>query len=222
MNNRKRTCRLLFLLALALWGHTFSCLAQNENVSAIQRIWHELPDSLFPTLSSEKRLEMIVDYSRNFQVPVNDLMESPCMVSSLADDLMEVSLGNHVKYQIACLLSETDKASVKDSLVFVIRTFEFDDKGESVLWLYSFPQWEKLSASSILPADFPVSPDGIIQQHDDEDPLLVSCSLSHEEGGAWVFTVESAQMFDIKEESENLKNNKNLQRVFKWDGKSFK
>ena len=128
--------RIIFAL-LGLLLYSMPIIAQNEPQSIIaKQLFIEVPDSLFPSIDKNTRLDMIDYYECGYNRPSLDVFKDSCKISHIDDENIIIETSPILKQQISVL---------SNNIILLISTHSIPTH-DSEIEFYDF-NWNKLESN---------------------------------------------------------------------------
>ena len=161
----KKPSFLLLLITFLLIGHIFLCipsdaetplLREGDGSRTVSEFFKEMPDSLFPYLTTNNRLDMIDFMEAKMKAEVTNLLEGKSEMTALTADSLSIRMSNVLRVDMTVM----DVAEPVDSsmqVIRVVRTYSINEnQTERIADVYS-AVWRKISSvveqSSLLRRD---------------------------------------------------------------------
>lgn len=172
-----------------------------------------MPDSLFPYLSKNNRLDMIDFMSSNMKAEVTNSLGGTSTLLELGDDYLKMQVCATTQVEMKLLpdsASQTD--TVKGQTVCMVTTFGESHPKESKVEFFT-TRWKPLRNKWQMPAN-------VTGTEDKRKKLTVTASLSATDR---TLTLQSVALEPEEKKDENdARKPENLQSILKWNGKTFK
>ncbi len=192
------------------------CLAGNAQLS-IRDIFAAAPDSIFPLMTQNNRLDCLDFKENNMQARVKNRMDLFTEMTDLTSNYLRIQMTEHSIVQMRLL-------SASDSTFCLINTYLGPAPDSHITFFRA--DWTPVSIDAPQPAveDFwkPV-PDSLKQeakfaQMSLKDLTLISIDAYSEEEATLTFTLQTSELAD---EEKKVATDFTQPLTYRWDGKEF-
>ena len=213
--NKYNVKKKLFVVSAICFVVCMTVLPQKAQAQSILHFWNAMPDSILPSLDSNKRADLMDYANMGVRAEVKNLLNEKVTLDTLTSDFTKITLSEGHTMQIKRLPVENE-----DSVFCVVRTFGTDNP-ESTINIYH-ADWSKRSKIEFDPQQITeqiVSKENINQEKMNLDkyvPVIAAYLDAHSDE----MTLKVSYLLLSKEEKQLLKD-KEMQLNVKWNGKIF-
>ena len=207
--------RIIFAL-LGLLLYSMPIIAQNEPQSIIaKQLFIEVPDSLFPSIDKNTRLDMIDYYECGYNRPSLDVFKDSCKISHIDDENIIIETSPILKQQISVL---------SNNIILLISTHSIPTH-DSEIEFYDF-NWNKLESNQLFTSpklyDW-LSKEGKKEQQDIENyiPFLIT-EYQYNSNDKTLTLINNLQDYFTDSDWNKIAPLLLTQLKYKWAGGKFK
>ena len=156
----KKSLFVLFTLCCALTAHShrYPSLPPSGGTEggSMSELFKEMPDSLFPYLTTNNRLDMIDFMEAKMKAEVTNLLEGKSEMTALTADSLSIRMSNVLRVDMT-VMDVAEPVDSSTQVIRVVRTYRINEnQTERIADVYS-AVWRKISSvveqSSLLRRD---------------------------------------------------------------------